>query len=83
MPKVVFDTQVYLRALINSRSVCGRLLFEWDQHYQLYVCNEIETEIIDVLGRSKIRTKFPQITDDIGNFLEKSHISKIHFEGQD
>ncbi len=48
-PKVVFDTQIYLRALINSRSACGRLLFEWDEHYQLYVCDEIESEIDETL----------------------------------
>jgi putative PIN family toxin of toxin-antitoxin system len=63
-PKVVFDTQIYLRALINSHSACGRLLFEWDEHYQLYMCDEIEAEIVDVLTRSKVRKKFPQITDE-------------------
>lgn len=64
MHNVVFDTQIFLRALINSRSACGRLLFEWDEHYQLYMCDEIEAEILDVLTRSKVRNKFPQITDE-------------------
>ncbi len=62
--KVVFDTQIYLRSLINSRSACGRLVFEWDACYLLYVSQEIEQEILDVLNRLKIRSRFPQITDE-------------------
>ncbi|MBC6934416.1 MAG: putative toxin-antitoxin system toxin component, PIN family [Chloroflexi bacterium] len=62
-PKVVFDTQVFLRALINPRSACGRLIFEQNADYILYTAAQIDNEVIEVLGRSSIREKFPQITD--------------------
>ncbi|MEO8391714.1 MAG: putative toxin-antitoxin system toxin component, PIN family [Chloroflexota bacterium] len=62
--KVVFDTQIYLRAAINSTSICGRLFSDWTEEYTLCVADEIEAEIIDVLTRSKLRAKFPQITDE-------------------
>ena len=61
--KVVFDTQIYLRAGINPGSVCGRLLAEWTAFYTLYISEGIEKEILDVFTRSKIRKKFPQIND--------------------
>ena len=62
-PKVVLDTQVYLRALINPKSICGTLVFNLDTDYTLYVTDIIKSEIIDVLNRPRIRAKFPQITD--------------------
>ena len=62
--KVVFDTQIYLRAAINSASVCGTLFSEWTEEYTLCVADEIEAEIIDVFSRPKLRTKFSQITDE-------------------
>lgn len=61
--KVVFDTQIYLRAAINPNSICGKLFANWSEAYVLYVADEIEAEILNVFARSKIREKFPQITD--------------------
>ena len=61
--KVVFDTQIYLRAAINPRSICGKLFAEWTDYYHLYIAEQIEVEILDVFTRSKVRAKFPQITD--------------------
>lgn len=63
--RVVFDTQIYLRAAINPDSVCGKLFAEWTSDYTLYITGRIEAEILDVFTRPKIRTKFPQITDDV------------------
>ena len=62
--KVVFDTQIYLRALANPNSACGRLFADWTAYYVLYRADAIEAEIIDVFTRPKIRAKFPQITED-------------------
>lgn len=64
IPKVVFDTQIYLRAVINPNSGCGRLFSEWTAYYVLYVADAIEAEIVEVLQRPKIRARFPQITDE-------------------
>jgi uncharacterized protein len=61
--EVVFDTQVFLRALINQKSACGRLVFDMQSDYRLYTTEKINDEIIDVLTRSSIRDKFSQITD--------------------
>ncbi|NWG17673.1 MAG: putative toxin-antitoxin system toxin component, PIN family [Chloroflexi bacterium] len=76
-PKVVFDTQVFLRALINPRSACGRLIFEQSADYILYTADQIDNEVIEVLGRSLIREKFPQITDRtvqlVKTVLEQAH----------
>ena len=63
-PTVVFDTQIILRALINPRSVCGRLLYEHAPHYRLAISASILAEIVDVLNRPAIREKFPQITNE-------------------
>jgi uncharacterized protein len=64
MLKVVFDTQIYLRALINPASICGRLAFEWDSYYTLCLTDKIEAEVLDVLNRPRLRQKFTQITDE-------------------
>jgi uncharacterized protein len=79
-PEVVFDTQIYLRAIINQKSACGRLLFNMQDDYTLYTTAKINVEIMDVLTRSSIRDKFPQITDahvqlvqdalDLANFIQ-------------
>lgn len=63
MFKVVFDTQIFLRALINFKSACGKLVFDKQADYILYTADQIDNEIRDVLKRPKVRTKFPQITD--------------------
>jgi predicted nucleic acid-binding protein len=82
--KVVFDTQIYLRALINPRSVCGRLFFEWYLDYSQYVCDEIDKEVLDVLSRSSIRRKFPQITDErieyVASRLAKAYRVELQLE---
>lgn len=62
MLKVVFDTQIFLRGLINPSSGSGRLIGVWTGYYVLYVTDAIEAELVDVLSRPHIRSKFPQIT---------------------
>ena len=62
-PRAVFDTQIFLRAMINRRSACGKLVLDLRADYQLYTTDFIDEEILDVLTRHKIREKSPQITD--------------------
>ncbi len=63
--KVVFDTQIYLRALINPNSICARIgELPFRRQYTLYVSDAIEAEVTDVLTRPKVRAKFKQITDE-------------------
>lgn len=69
--KVVFDTQIFLRSIINRNSISGKLFAIWFNEYELYVADEIENEINDVLNRPKLRKKFAQISDnDIEKVLE-------------
>ena len=82
--KVVFDTQIYLRALANLGSACGRLFSDWTSHYTLYRADAIELEIINVFNRPKVRAKFPQITDDdietMKKILQKQTVSKLNLK---
>lgn len=63
MPKAVFDTQIYLRALINFGSGSAKLVLDLRQDYELFTSYGINNEVMDVLTRSSIRKKFPQISD--------------------
>ena len=63
-PILVVDTQIYLRAAINSRSLPARLLSEFAPRYVLATSAEIRAEVEDVLNRPKLRAKFSALTDD-------------------
>lgn len=62
--RVVFDTQIYLRAAINPDSLCGKLFAKWTHAYTLYISEGIEREIPDVFTRFRIRARFSHITDE-------------------
>ena len=61
---IVVDTQLFLRAAINGRSLPARLLFEYGPRYALAVSPEIRAEVAEVLNRSSLRSKFPALTDE-------------------
>lgn len=63
--KAVFDTQIFLRACINRRSLPARLIFDMNNNYELAVSQAIIDEINDVLNRPKLRSKFTSLTDDV------------------
>ncbi len=58
MLKVVFDTVVLVRALINPHSVCGRLVFGYYARYRLFVSRAVVLEILEVLRRPELVSKF-------------------------
>lgn len=58
MPRVVFDTVIFVRALINPHSFCGRLLFEYFNDYHLILSSQLIEEILEVLGREEIVRRF-------------------------
>jgi putative PIN family toxin of toxin-antitoxin system len=60
--RAVFDTDVFLRALINPHSRCGRLLDEFAADYELVFSPGIVREVLEVLHRPRLRAKLPQIT---------------------
>jgi len=61
MIRAVLDTNVFLRALINPHSRCGRLLDEFAGEYELALSPAIIREILDMLHRPRLRARFPQI----------------------
>src|SRR5215216_2872028 len=58
MPIVVFDTMVFVRGLINPRSVWGRLLFHSYDRYTLVFSQPLVIELLDVLRRPEVHRKF-------------------------
>lgn len=63
--RVVIDTQLYLRAAANLRSLPARIIFDSRHKYQLIASDAIVAEVEDVLNRPKVRAKFPQVTDEV------------------
>jgi putative PIN family toxin of toxin-antitoxin system len=62
MIRAVSDINVFLRALINPHSRCGRLLDEFVDDYELVLSPAIIREILEVLHRPGLRAKFAHIT---------------------
>jgi predicted nucleic acid-binding protein len=49
--RAVFDTVIFVRALINPQSLCGRLIFDYRRAYDLVVSPQLTAEYREVLGR--------------------------------
>ncbi len=70
MLSVVFDTVVFVRALINPYSYWGRLVFEHAADYRLIVSRPILAEILEVIQRPRIRRKYRSVaTRDVPTVL--------------
>lgn len=54
MLRAVFDTVVFVRALLNVRSVCGRLLFAYQGQYRLVLSTPVVVEILQVISREEL-----------------------------
>lgn len=67
--KAVLDTQLFLRAAINLKSLPGKLIFSLRGKYQLVASDAIQAEVRDVLYRPKIRDRFPHLTDEIAEIV--------------
>jgi len=62
-PRVVFDCMIFLQATANESGPAAALLRLVDRNVlSLFVSREILDEVRDVLSRSKIRKKSPDIT---------------------
>ena len=58
MLRVVFDTVVFVRALINPHSTWGRTVFQHSGDYRLFLSEPVLREILDVLQRPELMRKF-------------------------
>jgi putative PIN family toxin of toxin-antitoxin system len=78
MIRAVFDTNVFLRALINPHSRCGLLLDEFADDYELVLSPAIIREVMEVLHRPRLRAEFPQIAQlDMARIIalfEQAHV---------
>lgn len=71
MHKVILDTVVFVRALINPRSIWGRVIFEYFSEYHLIVSEDLVIEVLEVLRRPEITAKFRSIQGrDMNRILE-------------
>jgi putative PIN family toxin of toxin-antitoxin system len=71
-PRAVFDCMVFLQAVTNERGpafACLRLVEEG--RLSLVISPQVLSEVQQVLGRTKIRAKFPHLTDErVAGFLQ-------------
>ena len=56
--RVVLDTVVFVRSLINPFSRCGRIVFDHYQRYQLHLSRPVLEEILEVLQRPELTARF-------------------------
>ena len=71
MLRVVFDTVVFVRSLINPHRYCGRIVFEYFAKYRLFLSRPILEEILDVLSRDELTVKFSALKDfDLARVLD-------------
>lgn len=69
--RVVLDTVVFVRALINGRSFSGRILSEFTDRFVLLVSQETARELLEVIRRPGLTTKYKRLSAiPIGSIIE-------------
>ena len=58
MIRAVLDTVIFVRGLLNPRSIWGRLVFDRADDYRLVMSQPLLDEVLDVLGRPAVTRKF-------------------------
>jgi putative PIN family toxin of toxin-antitoxin system len=58
VPKVVLDTVILIRALINPYNIWGRLIFQYRGRYRLIVSQPLIDEFLEVIERPELVRKF-------------------------
>ena len=58
MLRAVLDTVVFVRALINPHSRCGRLLFEYSDRYTIVISKPTAQELLEVIHRPELMAKY-------------------------
>ena len=72
MLRVVFDTVVFVRCLINPYSWWGKIIFQESDNYRLFVSKPVLEEIFEVLNRPELTSLFQTIKG-----LDKKKIIEI------
>jgi len=69
--KVVLDTVVFVRGLINPYSIWGKILVDYSKQYNLVVSPQVVTEYLEVLYRPEVARKYRTIADrDVSEILK-------------
>lgn len=63
MYKVVFDTVVFVRSLINPYGRWGELIFKYYDRYLVFVSQPIVEEYLEVLHRPELTGKFRTLSN--------------------
>ncbi len=67
--RVVIDTQIFLRAVINQRSLPAKIVYDYEDDYILIVSEATLAEIEDIISRPKVRKKFEFPENQISELL--------------
>lgn len=71
MLRIVFDTVVFVRGLINPHSRWGHVVFTHDPQYRLFLSQPVILEILDVLRRPELTRKFRSLRGmDVARIIE-------------
>ncbi len=71
MLRVVLDTVVFVRALINPKSRAGRILSEYSDCYQLIVSKPTVQELLEVIHRPELTRKYHSLAQlDVKRVLD-------------
>lgn len=57
-PRVVLDSVIFMRALINPQGLCGRIVFDRFHEYELILSEDVVCEILEVIDRRELRQKY-------------------------
>jgi putative PIN family toxin of toxin-antitoxin system len=79
----VIDTQLFLRAAINRKSLPAKIIIDLRNEYNLIASEAILKEAREVLYRPKIRDKFPHLSDDIAEQILSVYSTAVMVEPED
>lgn len=74
MIRLVIDTNVFVSALISTRSIPALLLDEAGKKYSLFISKEILSEVEDVISREKFGFTIQKISSALEAILSFSEI---------
>lgn len=78
MVRVVFDTVVFVRALLNRRSQWSRLVFDRGANYRLLVSPETLQEALQVLHRPELVRRFTKFPGrDAAALIDLLHLAEV------